>query len=271
MRLGLVLLGALSVFAGAACGGDDDDDTVPGQDAGQDAGDDAATDAGEDAGLVPATFTGRVLGEEVEGVAPPIEGATLSLLDAEGAVLVTGDSDVDGGFALDAAEAAVAFLLVEPVEDYVGQLRAQQSREGLAFYDVYLQLEAGVVQSYGYAGLVYDSDKGIVAVGFNPVDPLLGGEGVRLRPGPDHDPAFVLVEDDAITSDVLPPVCPNEGPVPCTDAARSNNVFIPNVTPGTVRLELVQPAAGTCAVRFPIDDWLVQAHVTTVIDVDCQP
>lgn len=228
-------------------------------------------DAGQDAAPEAVTFTGRVLGEEVEGVAPRIEGAAVSLIGADGEALAIATSGRDGAFELAAPVEDVAFLLVEAVEDWIGQLRAQQSRDGLAFYDVYLQLEAGMYASHEHAGLAYDDERATLAVGFNPVDPLLGGEGVRVADGPDHDPAFVLVEDGAIPSDVLPPVCPNDGPVPCTDAVRSNNVFVPNIEPGNARLELIQPASGTCAVRFPIDEWPLVPHVSTIVDVDCQP
>jgi len=266
--------------------GDDDDDTGSGDgdaDADGDGDGDADGDGDGDAdadgdgdgdadgdGDGDVTFTGRVLAEEVKGVSAPLEGVEVELLDDAGVSLASDETDAAGEYSLVAREADLAFIHAHPVEGYAGQLREQRLREGLRFYDLTLQSDAGLETVHAAVGLTPDVDLATVVVGFNPVDPDLGGEGATLDPD-SHEAPFVLVDDGAVSGNILPPICPNDGVVDCVDGDRGDFVFFPNVEPGAVAVELIQPDTGTCQLRFPIDAWLVVPHTSTIVEVDCLP
>lgn len=243
-------------LASAACGTGGDDDSIGGDG-------DGDTDADGD-----GTFTGRIVGEGAGDAHPALAGVEVELLDASGAVLDGTQTDGSGHYGLTADPASMAFVAAGPTDGYVGQLRAEGIRDGAEFYDITLQAESAIEDVHEAVGLTYDPTRGTVVLGFNPVDHQAGGEGGALDPASD-DPPFILVDDTAVSGTRLPPVCPSTGADPCVDGERGDFVFFPNVAPGPHQVTLVQPTGGTCALRFAVDSWLVRAHTSTIIEVDC--
>lgn len=228
---------------------------------------DADSDADADVDEGPAS--GVVLGEAVGGTRPPLAGIRVELLDAAGETLAEAETDATGAYEIAALPGEAEFIVAHPTNGYVGQLRSSGIREGAQFYELTLQSQSGIERRQGEVGLTADPSRGLVVVGFNPVDPEAGGEGATLDPA-NHDAPFTLVDDTAMAGNVLPPTCSPAGVgEDCVQGTRGDFVFFPNVDPGFVRLRLIQPDGGTCAQRFDVDRWLSLAGVSTIIEVDC--
>lgn len=253
----LVLAGCLGGNAAPSYGGDADADA------------DADSDGDADADSGPAT--GRVLGEQVGDTRPLLAGVQVALLDAAGDPIDEARTDANGEYELAGLPADAAFIVAQPTEGYLGQLRSTGIREGTRFYDLTLQSETGIDGIQQQVGLTRDPAAALVVVGFNPVNREAGGEGATLDPA-NHDAPFTLVDDGAVSGNVLQPICPpaGGGDPDCVQGNRGDFVFFPNVEPGLETVRLVQPRGGMCALRFDVDRWPTVAGVSTIIEVDCQ-
>lgn len=206
-------------------------------------------------------------------------GANVVLRDLHtGAELARGRSDVRGFYSLRAPSGALAFLEIEPVGPYLGIIRAEQvSMIDYEAYDIYVPLRSGAEATGTAIGVTYDPTRGVVACGFNPVTPDLGGEGVSLGEGPAHAPPANLTPGGAIVTNVLPARCSAldgsaatpDGGVPCTTLERSDQIHFLNTDLGFVTVTPISPPGGTCAVRFGPPSWLVRPDTYTIVHVDC--
>lgn len=255
------------------------DDGSPG-DGGTGDGGDASVDGGPgdggpgDAAVETVTLTGVVNGEAVGDppVAPPIAGATVSILLLDGTLFDTTTTAADGSYTLTAPRRSIVFHRVDPVPGYLGGLRGERAGSiDYMAYEVRLPRTDGVVAIVASSGAIYDSMLGYAVVGFNPVSYMDGGEGATLS-GVTHDPAFIAYPGGVQVTNVLPRIC-GVGEDPTTDGCapdgRLNQVFFPNLDGSDTMMSIINPAGGTCTERFGITSWPVFADTWIKINVDC--
>ncbi len=218
---------------GGMDGGDVDAGPIDGSmlDSSTDGGSDAGADAGWDSGPIDMiTVTGVIEGEDLGSGAPPIEGATVSIDFPNGVMLASTTTAADGTYSVTSAADMVMLLRVEPLTDYVGNLRAEApSSADYSAYLVRLAHRTGVENVVSDSGSTYDPAKGLLVAGYNPVSVADGGEGATLG-GVTHDPAFVLYPGGLVVTNILPHIC-TSGETPAADgcalAGRNESGHVP--------------------------------------------
>lgn len=266
-----------------------------------DAGEDGVVDLGlGDAGPTTVAVTGWVLGVDAterdldaspsgfdgglpEGAAATpggrIYGANVVLRDAlTGAELARTLTDSRGFYSLRGPSGTIVLQEVEPVGAYLGVIRAEEVRPtDYEAYDIYLPLRDGAQAIATEIGVAYDRTHGVVACGFNPVTPDLGGEGAELGESVSHAPAVNLAPEAVIVTNVLPPRCSAldggtvafEGGPPCTTLERSLQIHFLDTQLGFAPVTAISPPGGTCTVRYGLAAWLVRPDTYTVVNIDC--
>jgi hypothetical protein len=305
--LGVALLAVVALAVG--CG--DDSGTDSGVDSGGvDGGTPADGGMDVDGGMMDGGFadaetnidiTGTVF---VEGALDRMPDAGIMLWDGgapDGAVVTPGGrviatnvylktltgeiismtaTDEIGEYSLAAPSDMLTFLHVDPVEGYAGQIRAEATRDmDYAAFDVVLPEEAGLDSVMTSVGITRNAARGLIACGFNPVNDMAGGDGAELGAGITHDPAFNITDMGAILGNRLVPLCEMDGSNPpgalpgatCTMNERSKQIFFPNVQQTLAPVMPLDPASGTCALRFPVAEWLTAPNCMTVVNIDCMP
>lgn len=280
-RIFFVLAIALGVSLVSACG-DDDGMGTPDTDGGTTDGGvrvDAATpitlagavfrENAPDRMAMPTARTCGAAAGAVETAGGRLVGARVVLKTIANEIISEAMTDDCGEYELMAPEDGLYFQQVEPIGDYFGSIRAEDTSDGV--YDIVLQGKAGIDEVAMFAGIENDATRGWIATGFNPISLEAGGEGAMLEAGVAHDPAVVLIPGGVIQSSTFPPQCSTSMPPPdpCAPADRSNQIFWPNVAPGLVGVTAVSPAGGTCDVRFDVPEWLVEPGHLTIVQIDC--
>lgn len=209
-----------------------------------------------------------------------VVGASVALESLTGDTITTTTTDAMGEYSLSAPADTLTFLHVGPVSGYAGQIRAEQTRGAdYVAYDVVLAEEAGLDDAMGSVGITRAIGRGLVACGFNPVDNRAGGDGAELGPAITHDAAFNVTDTGSILGDRLVPLCESDGSNPpgalpgatCTTNDRAKQVFFPNVLERFAPVTPLDPASGTCSLRFPVSEWLIAPNCLTVVNIDCVP
>jgi len=264
----------------------------------------APTDAGTfgtaDAGPTTVIMTGWLFGADAterdpdagatgfdggvpDGSAPTPGGrlynAAVIIRDvATGAVFSRTRSDARGFYSLVVPASTVVFQEIEPVGPYLGIIRGERTGgTDYEAYDIYVPLRSGAEATAAAIPVTYDATRGVIAVGFNPLTPNLGGEGFDIGAGPAHAPPANLTPTGVILTNILPPLCSaldggtvtTDGGVPCTTMARSDQIHVLNTDLGFVTITPISPPGGTCEIRFMPSHWLVRPDTYTVVNIDC--
>ncbi len=236
-----------------------------------------ASDREPDAGVTPWPDAGMPDG----AVATPggrIVGATVHIKNLDGTIINTTTTDGTGQYTIQGPADTLTFMHVEPVEGYAGSIRAEQTRGAdYEAYDFVLPDVMGLDRVASDASITRDTTRGWIACGFNPVDDMAGGDGADLGAGITHDPAFNITDVGVILGNRLVPLCESDGSNPpgalpgatCTMDMRAKQIFFPNVLETMVPVMPLDPASGTCALRFPVTEWLTAPGALTVINIDC--
>jgi hypothetical protein len=246
----MVLVLVSCCWVGLGCS---DDDTS--SDAGPDASasDGSADSPGQDAGVM--TLSGMIV-QYTDDDPLPVQGATVSILDASPAVQVV--TEADGTFELDAPEGAgVVFLLAEK-EGLIGGLR------GVTVYSSGVSdIEIGMLLPSMVEGILaalnlpdWDGAKGILSVefSFETGGGAAGNEKAEINAANDGSFAFDSEGAPQLRETLLA-------------GEDSEELIFANVTPGSVTLDLT--AGGCGPVLGETQTYPVRANVMTAVDINC--